>query len=52
MVSSFQLGQQVVIEQSAGYESHMTFQPDGKKEGDVHIEGELAGRVEMLVEGT
>ena len=45
-------GDMQMIEPSAGYEIHMTFQPDGTKEGDVYIAGELVGRVEMSVEGT
>jgi hypothetical protein len=44
-------GEMQMIERSAGYEIHMAFQPDGKKEGDVYIDGELVGRVEMLIEG-
>jgi hypothetical protein len=44
-------GEMHMIEQSAGYEIQMTFRPDGTKEGEVYMNGELVGRVEMIVEG-
>jgi hypothetical protein len=44
-------GEMHMVEQSGGYEIHMTFRPDGTKEGEVYMNGELAGRVEMIVEG-
>jgi hypothetical protein len=44
-------GEMHMVEQSGGYEIHMTFRPDGTKEGEVYMKSELVGRVEMIVEG-
>jgi hypothetical protein len=44
-------GEMNMVEQDGGYEIHMIFLPDGTKEGEVFMNGELVGTVEMIVEG-
>ena len=44
-------GEMHMVEQEGGYEIHMIFLPDGTKEGEVFMNGELIGTVEMIVEG-
>ncbi len=44
-------GEMRMVESTAGYEIIMTFLPDGTKEGELYVDGDLAGRVEMIVVG-
>jgi len=45
-------GSMNLIDQSGIYEIHMTFKPDGTKQGELFVNGEYAGLVTLDVEGT
>ncbi|OGO18817.1 MAG: hypothetical protein A2Z14_00315 [Chloroflexi bacterium RBG_16_48_8] len=45
-------GSMSLIDQAGVYEIHITFQPDGTKEGELFVNGEYAGLVTLDVEGT
>jgi hypothetical protein len=45
-------GSMDLIDQAGVYEIHMTFKPDGTKEGELFVNGEYAGLVTLDVEGT
>ena len=41
-----------MIDASAGYEIQLTFLPDGTKEGEVLVDGEIIGGVEIITDGS
>jgi hypothetical protein len=41
-----------LIDQAGIYEIHITFKPDGTKEGEIFVNGEYAGLVSLDVDGT
>jgi len=45
-------GSMSLIDQAGVYEIHITFSPDGTKEGELFVNGEYAGLVTLNVEGT
>ncbi len=45
-------GELRMLDASAGYEIQISFLPDGTKEGEVLVDGEIIGGVEIIVDGT